>query len=517
MLLRLIGTEWETCLLVLGEDGKHDATFLHRPENQKAFLDNLPSPPALRHLDCGGYNYRRALSTGGLIYTDTGHHVEYAAPEGVEAREALLHYKFGEFILGIAQEETNLNLQRQGVGRKIRLFRGNLDSAHASYGFHENYLVRRNENTLLASPNSPISVRTDFVSAFLPFLMVRPLFGGIGLLGKKNDGRLEYNLSQRITQMTGLTGDATTSCRTMINTRDEPHADERFWRRLHLICGDTIGLEPALFLTLSATSCVLGFIEEGFHKERDLGLPDISGMSDLDLVNTWAEFNSDPALKVARRIGDKTYTIVDLNEIYRDAVRRYCEVANFPTLKEQHREDLKLTLRLWDWFIEKAKEARPHEALKRKAEWAAKLSLLEKYCDKHGLDFAAPARTTVRRRNVRGNEAKETTLFHLLKDFDLEFHESGPESILGALTRRGGVDRIVTDEETRAFITPPLSCRSFLRGRILKTLDDLSQELNPDGTEPIRIGGTFWQDLTVEIQRTPQFSAPIPVRFTFNI
>src|SRR5207249_10162507 len=49
----------------------------------------------------------------------------------------------------------------------------------------------------------------------------------------------------------------------LLNTRDEPHADARRWRRLHVIVGDALMNETAILLRHFVTSSVLELMEKG--------------------------------------------------------------------------------------------------------------------------------------------------------------------------------------------------------------------------------------------------------------
>src|SRR5207249_3334588 len=64
---------------------------------------------------------------------------------------------------------------------------------------------------------------------------------------------------------------ATTSSRSIINTRDEPHADAERYRRLHVIVGDSNMSEVATYLKIGTTALVLDMIEDGFF-DRDYSL-----------------------------------------------------------------------------------------------------------------------------------------------------------------------------------------------------------------------------------------------------
>src|SRR3989442_15164448 len=47
----------------------------------------------------------------------------------------------------------------------------------------------------------------------------------------------------------------------LLNTGDEPHADGRLWRRLHVIVGDALMNETAIMLRHFTTSAILRLME----------------------------------------------------------------------------------------------------------------------------------------------------------------------------------------------------------------------------------------------------------------
>jgi len=54
----------------------------------------------------------------------------------------------------------------------------------------------------------------------------------------------------------------TMSGRPLLNTRDEPHADRRRFRRLHMILGDANMSEVSTYLKVGTTQLVLRMIED---------------------------------------------------------------------------------------------------------------------------------------------------------------------------------------------------------------------------------------------------------------
>src|ERR687893_386646 len=133
----------------------------------------------------------------------------------------------------------------------IHLYKNNTDNKGASYGAHENYLMRR---------QTPFA---DIVAYLTPFFVTRQIFCGAGRVGIGQDGgQSGFQISQRADFFEVEVGLETTLKRPIINTRDEPHADADKYRRLHVIIGDANLSEISTYLKTGVTSLVLTMIEE---------------------------------------------------------------------------------------------------------------------------------------------------------------------------------------------------------------------------------------------------------------
>ena len=140
----------------------------------------------------------------------------------------------------------------------IVLYKNNTDNKGASYGSHENYLMRR---------STPFA---DIVRHLTPFFVSRQVVTGAGRVGIGQDGRdAGFQITQRADFFEVEVGLETTLKRPIINTRDEPHADPEKYRRLHVIIGDANLAEVSTYLKVGTTSLVLAMIEDGFIA-RDL-------------------------------------------------------------------------------------------------------------------------------------------------------------------------------------------------------------------------------------------------------
>ena len=196
------------------------------------------------------------LTNGARLYVDHAH-PEFSSPEVTNPLDAVLWDRAGMEIMADAAEAAT----RSGPFT-IQLYKNNTDNKGASYGCHENYLMRR------ATPF------VDIVRDLTPFFVTRQVFAGAGRVGRGQEGREPgFQLSQRADFFEVEVGLETTLKRPIINTRDEPHADPERHRRLHVIVGDANLAEAATYLKMGSTSLVLALIEAGGLRE-DLVLAD---------------------------------------------------------------------------------------------------------------------------------------------------------------------------------------------------------------------------------------------------
>src|SRR5207302_8798712 len=110
---------------------------------------------------------------------------------------------------------------------------------------------------------------------------------------------------------------ATTSSRSIINTRDEPHADAERYRRLHVIVGDSNMSEVATFLKIGTTALVLDMIEDGFF-DRDYSLQ--------SPVQAIRDISHDPTLKETIKLKDgRSISALQLQQEYLEYAARYVD------------------------------------------------------------------------------------------------------------------------------------------------------------------------------------------------
>jgi Pup amidohydrolase len=358
------------------------------------------------------------LTNGARLYVDHAH-PEYSSPEVSNPFDAVVWDKAGEWIMARAGE---LVTSLPGA-QPVNLYKNNTDNKGASYGTHENYLMRR---------TTPFA---DIVKHLTPFFVSRQVVTGAGRVGIGQDGRKHgYQLSQRADFFEVEVGLETTLKRPIINTRDEPHADPEKYRRLHVIVGDANLAEISTYLKLGTTSLVLSMLEDGFL--------------DLDLVidnpvREMHQVSHDPTLAhlVTMRSG-RRISALQMQLEFLEQARKYVEDRMGSDVDAQTAD----VLDRWESVLTRL-ESDPMQ-LSKELDWVAKLSLLQGYRDRDGLEW-------------------DHSRLHLV---DLQYSDVRPDKGLAQrLQARESLSRITTDAQIRnAVSTPPEDTRAWFRGECMR-------------------------------------------------
>src|SRR5262245_3368025 len=240
------------------------------------------------------------LTNGARLYVDHAH-PEYSTPECTNPRDIVLWDKAGERVIATAAAAVDIPGQNPLV-----LYKNNTDNKGASYGAHENYLMKR---------STPFP---DIVRHITPFFVSRQVICGAGRVGSGQDGgKHGFQISQRADYFEVEVGLETTLKRPIVNTRDEPHADPEKYRRLHVIIGDANLCEISTYLKVGTTALVLAMIEDRAIS-ADLA---IDGP-----VKHLHQVSHDTSLKHLVRLKDgRELTALDLQETYFELARGYVE------------------------------------------------------------------------------------------------------------------------------------------------------------------------------------------------
>ncbi|MEV5829699.1 depupylase/deamidase Dop [Spirillospora sp. NPDC052242] len=380
----------------------------------------VADPTQLTDEDLGLANI--ILTNGARLYVDHAH-PEYSAPECTNPLDAVIWDKAGERVMADAAQRAAMV---PGTN-PIQLYKNNTDNKGASYGCHENYLMRR---------ETPFA---DIVRHLTPFFVSRQVVCGAGRVGIGVDGRGDgFQISQRADFFEVEVGLETTLKRPIINTRDEPHADPEKYRRLHVIIGDANLAELSTYLKLGTTSLVLAMIEDGFLT-TDLSV-------DMPVASLRA-VSHDPSCKHLLTLRDgRKMTAVQLQMEYLEQSRKYVE-DRFGADVDDMTKDV---LDRWESVLHRLGDD-PMQ-LSRELDWVAKLALLEGYRSRDDIDWSH-------------------SRLHLV---DLQYADVRPDKgLYNRLVDRGRIERLITEDQVEAAIDdPPEDTRAYFRGRCLRQYAD---------------------------------------------
>jgi proteasome accessory factor A len=368
----------------------------------------------------------RVLGNGARLYNDHGH-PEYATPECRRLRDLVAYDKAGErIVLACARAVSDSRRRSSGASApdassdtfpgRVSLFKNNTDFHGMSYGCHEGYLVPRE-----------IPFERLF-HGLMPFFVTRQIFAGAGKVGVETAGpfaeQCQFQLSQRADFFTEEASVDTLHRRPIINTRDEPHADPRAYRRFHVIVGDANLSEFATALKVGTTQLVLELIAAGWEPLFRVRAP----------VEAIKAVSRDPSLRWRVELEDgRTIRATDLQHLYLSDARK---------LLGGQDADTDWTLQEWERVLA-ALERDPME-LESRLDWVAKRRTLE---------------TFIEAENVGWEDER-------LRSLDLEYHNVDPDlGLFHALGAGGMMERLVTDEDVeQAMVEPPRDTRAFIRG-----------------------------------------------------
>ncbi len=359
------------------------------------------------------------LSNGARFYNDHAH-PEYSTPECTSLRELVAQDKAGERILAECARRRNLKLPNE---QAVRLYKNNTDFSGHSYGCHDNYLMRRD-------------IPWDrIVAGVLPFLVTRQIFAGAGKMGIEAESAAGqpgiYQISQRADFFAVLVSIDTMNRRPLVNTRDEPHADAKLYRRFHVIVGDANMSEWATALKVGTTALVLELIESGQAPQIELAQPvDATKSISRDQTYDWI---------IELRDGRKI-SAIDVQRLYLAAAR-----------ERGATDDAERAWLLREWEAVLNDLERDVARCRDRVDWVAKKELLAALQEEEQLAWSDP----------------------WLQAIDLEYHNLDPASGLAyELMRQGTLRRLVAEEAIKAAIfTPPTDTRAYFRGRSVARFD----------------------------------------------
>jgi proteasome accessory factor A len=358
------------------------------------------------------------LGNGARFYNDHAH-PEYCTPECQTLDELIEHDRAGERILMACARHLS---EQRGV--KTRVYKNNTDFCGHSYGCHENYLI-------------PRSLPWDKLATnIMAFLVTRQIFAGSGKFAVEAEDKFlspGFQLSQRSDFFTELQSVDTMQRRPIINTRDEPHANPKLYRRFHVILGDANMSPFATRLKVGATALVL----EALAADPNRVYPQLA-----DPLRALTSISRDPKRRWEVKLErGKPATALDIQRAYLQAVRELCPLeapAQAALVAEWERalDDLEAD------FVR----------CRDRLDWVAKWCLVREFQAAQQLADDSP----------------------WLQSLDLEYHRLDPhEGLYWALEQSGAVRGVPEEWRVRRAVTePPASTRAYVRGKLIQRFAD---------------------------------------------
>ncbi len=401
---------------------EHEYTLYCRKMGTMGFDPHMMALDLLRDSDL--HLAGEFITNGSRVYYDVGH-FEVSTAETTNFHDVVTWEKAGEKIL----DWLRRIMEEKYTGEtKIHAFKNNTSPDGTSYGSHENYCVSRD----VAFPGR-------FIRELVPHLATRIIFTGAGDIV-----RGKYVLSPMAFLTSQVISGETMHDTGILNTRDEPHADGRLWRRLHVIVGDALMNETAIMLRHFTTSAVLQLMEAE-------ALDDVPRMKD-PIRDLWhnVEIRNPEQWTVELEDG-KIVSPIDIQRYYLEKIETIVED------DWEHR-----ALRMFEEVLDDLANRRSKDAA-RHVEWLDRYYAIQEAADKKGgpdVEMMACKQYS--------EIAAERSLFYKRQ-------------------RAGLVDRITDDEAIkRAIHQPPEDSRALLRRTLCDTFNiemiDWSVLIVNDGT-----------------------------------
>ena len=154
------------------------------------------------------------------------------------------------------------------------------------------------------------------------FLVTRQIYAGAGKFGIEAEDRFispEFQIAQRSDFFSELQSVDTMQRRPIVNTRDEPHANARLYRRFHVIIGDANMSPFATRLKIGATALVL----EAIAREPWRVWPALA-----EPLAALPAISRDPSFRWEVKLsGKKTSTALEVQRVYLEAVKAVCDLS----------------------------------------------------------------------------------------------------------------------------------------------------------------------------------------------
>jgi len=421
------------------------------------------------------------MENAARLYLDCGMHVECSTPECANPWDAVRYVEAGHRIM--------LNLIDKMTGERTpeiqtACYRVNVDysGTGATWGCHESYQHGMQPAALPAE--------------LIPFLVSRTIFAGAGGFDPFSKG-LRFTLSPRAAHIERAISSDSTSERGIFHAKNEPLCAG--YNRLHVLCGESLCSQLAMFVKFGATCLVVAMAEAGLAPGRAVQLD--SPLAALRAVA--ADLN----LKMPLKMKDppRRMTAIEIQRHYlamAEAHSRACFMPLWaPEVCRQWRRALDLleagpgaAAKAFDWQMKLALFS--SHAARRGIEWS-RLGFWNAVIDHMRKEMALPADggafplelaispqtpipsvvsrldALLRKKGLEWDELRRILALRAeFFEIDTRFGELGPRGIFSMLDQAGVLDHRVSgiDNIEHAMRHPPNKGRAKLRGAVVKRL-----------------------------------------------
>ncbi len=281
----LFGQETEYFLSVISKEGKQ----LSKPEVIHLFFDLAKKMPHLR----GPHEYGLFL-VGRYLYLDCGEHIESATFECTDPWELVNHKLGTEEIL--AQLTEDVKMANSDI-QELVLSKVNVDysGSGTTWGEHESYQVHKQ--------------LSRYQEQLIPHLVSRVIYTGAGGWHSSSPG-LGFMVSPRARFFEHEASPESTRDRGIFHTKNETLVGSAYnYRRLHVICGESLYCHKASLLKAGVTALIVKLIE--------LSSCSWSGIRLNSPLEALASFSKDTQCRTGvKTVSGETITAVDIQRHY---------------------------------------------------------------------------------------------------------------------------------------------------------------------------------------------------------
>src|SRR6185503_7850389 len=290
------------------------------------------------------------LENGSRLYIDCGQHPELSTPECADPWQVV------RYIL--AGERTLLNIAGELAERKnqpaLSFFKNNVDysGSGTTWGCHESYLHRSSPATL-----------SDEIS---PHLISRVIYTGAGGFNSLAAG-LTFTLSPRVPHLENVVSEHSTSARGIFHTKDES-LSRTGYHRLHLIRGESLSSQTAMWLKVATTALVVAMADAGIRVGGA-----VSPRAPLTALRVFA---TDPKCKAKALVAERKWmSAVEIQRAYLEAAEAHLGASFMPDWAAE-------ACRQWRRILDRLESG--YEGVNTTLDWAIKLTLYRDYAARQG-------------------------------------------------------------------------------------------------------------------------------------